>query len=769
VLESGHIIAARYRLLRRLGAGRTTQVWLARDAEAGNDRVLKVLVATDSADRERFLAAARLQQQVVHRNLMPCEAVHPDEPVFAVFAHMARGDLAQLRGRPWPEWLPALIGVADGLAALHAQGIVHRDIKPGNVLLEETGEARLSDFGLAARVGDVDAPAGGSPFSMSPAQAGGAAPAAGDDLHAFGALAYELATGYPPHYPETSPRRGRKDGPAPLPARLGVPACLERVILRCLASQPDERLTAIADVALQLREVAATAGPAPAPRAQAGLVLKPPPGDRIVDVEWRRTPATGPSPEQLRSQGFRRGLVAAGLAFLVVAAGFVFLVLPQWVERRAAAPVAAPAAVPPSAPPPAPAPDLQQLAEQKRIFDELRPEVGGRFEAWQARGAGSWAGTAFATVQQRLEAADADAARREYATAVTGLRAADTELQALAKLAADRLRDALAAGASALAAGDAAEARRQFELALAIDAASGAAKRGLERAGTITEVKRLLAEAATLERAGDLAAAEVRYRRSLELDRDTTAARDGLARVQSQASSAAFAAAVSQGLDGLARGNLAAARTAFERAGRIRPGAPEVTEGLAQIERAQGDRAIGAHLAAAREAESAERWSVALGEYRKALEGDRNLLDAQQGVERTEPRAMLDAELGAYLERPERLFSADVRSGARAALERARAIEAPGPALGRQVAAVERLVAASETPLRVALASDNLTEVTIHRVGRLGAFERKDLELLPGRYTVVGVRPGYRDVRRELTLLPGSEAPTLVIRCEEPI
>ena len=90
-------------------------------------------------------------------------------------------------------------------------------------------------------------------------------------------------------------------------------------------------------------------------------------------------------------------------------------------------------------------------------------------------------------------------------------------------------------------------------------------------------------------------------------------------------------------------------------------------------------------------------------------------------------------------------------------------------AIVTQARPVERLIAGAEKPVRVALASDNQTEVTIYRVGRLGAFEHKDMELLPGRYTVVGVRPGYRDVRRELTLLPGSAAPTLVIRCEEPI
>ena len=86
-----------------------------------------------------------------------------------------------------------------------------------------------------------------------------------------------------------------------------------------------------------------------------------------------------------------------------------------------------------------------------------------------------------------------------------------------------------------------------------------------------------------------------------------------------------------------------------------------------------------------------------------------------------------------------------------------------------QIEAVDRLVAAAETPLRVALASDNVTDVTIYRFGRLGNFERKDVELLPGRYTVVGVRAGFRDVRRQIDVVPGREAATVVIRCEEPI
>ena len=69
----------------------------------------------------------------------------------------------------------------------------------------------------------------------------------------------------------------------------------------------------------------------------------------------------------------------------------------------------------------------------------------------------------------------------------------------------------------------------------------------------------------------------------------------------------------------------------------------------------------------------------------------------------------------------------------------------------------------------MALASDNATEVQIYRVGKLGLFDQRSLELMPGRYTIVGTRQGFRDVRKELNLLPGAPPPTLIVRCEERI
>jgi hypothetical protein len=769
MLHGGQILAARYVLLRKLGAGRATQVWQARDRDDGRDRVLKVLTDAAPGERERFLAAARLQQRVLHPNLQACEAVHDGERPFAVFTQVGSGDLSAWRGRAWPQLLPVLAGIADGLAALHERGVVHRDLKPANVLLAHDGTPQLADFGLAAVVGDADTPRGGSPFSMSPQQLDAASPATADDIYAFGTLAYELLTGYPPFYPDARPERVRGEPPAPLPAEANVPPSLGQLVLRCLAKDPQARPARAAELAAALRAMSAAGDAVPGGSAAAGVALRPPPSAEPISPQWTRPAPSGPTPQQLHSQGFRRGLVAASFAFLALAAAFVFFVLPQRVERAAGAPSSTTVAKAPAEAPPAPGPDLRALAEARREFEELRPAVNARLESLEQRAAGQWGGEAFARGKRVLAEADAAFGRRDYAGALAQLRAADADFAATGRQADEQLRAALASGAAALARGDAAAARREFERALAIEPGNPAARRGLERAGTLPEVRRLLAEAALLEQQGQHAAAAAAYRKALDLDRDADAARQALARLEAQAAGGAFSAAIAQGLDSLARRDYTKARGDFERAGRLRPGAPEVVDGLAQVERGLAERSLTTHLMAAQEAERAERWPQALAEYRKALDVDRNLLAARQGLERAEPRAMLDAELASVIERPERLFSAEIRGAARATLQRARAVPAPGPVLAGQIEAVERLVAAAETPLRVALASDNVTDVTIYRIGRLGIFEHKDVELLPGRYTVVGVRTGYRDVRREIFVAPGREAPTVVIRCEEPI
>ena len=142
---------------------------------------------------------------------------------------------------------------------------------------------------------------------------------------------------------------------------------------------------------------------------------------------------------------------------------------------------------------------------------------------------------------------------------------------------------------------------------------------------------------------------------------------------------------------------------------------------------------------------------------------------AQAGNRIATERADLDARLQGFLENPERMYSEPVQAAAQRALAQAAAIPDPGPRLRQQVGAVEKLLADAARPVRVVLESDNLTEIVLYKVGRLGAFERFQLELRPGTYTVVGTRKGFRDVRQQFTVRPGEPAGPYMVRCEEPI
>jgi len=90
--------------------------------------------------------------------------------------------------------------------------------------------------------------------------------------------------------------------------------------------------------------------------------------------------------------------------------------------------------------------------------------------------------------------------------------------------------------------------------------------------------------------------------------------------------------------------------------------------------------------------------------------------------------------------------------------------------LRSQIARAQILLPQFDKPVRLALVSDNATQVAIQRVGEFGSFSRREIELKPGKYTVVGTRAGYRDVRRDVTIAPGNnEVQTISVSCVEPI
>jgi tetratricopeptide (TPR) repeat protein len=291
----------------------------------------------------------------------------------------------------------------------------------------------------------------------------------------------------------------------------------------------------------------------------------------------------------------------------------------------------------------------------------------------------------------------------------------------------------------------------------------------MARASNIERVFALYSEAGQLEQQGDLTGALDRYREVADLDPEFPGPSEAVPRVQAAIVNRRYTSAMSAAYAALTEGRYEEAIGAFETASRIRPSAEEPAEGITRAREEQRVANIADGRARAEAMEAGERWQDALEVYRVILADDPTVVFAQSGSRRAAARAALDARLQGFIEDPERMYSPQVQAAAGAAIAEARSIEQPGPRLQAQVSRVETLVAEAIRPVRVTLQSDNLTDVMLYQVGRLGTFDRFQLELRPGTYTAVGTRKGFRDVRQQFTVRPGEPAGPYTIRCEEPI
>jgi hypothetical protein len=110
-----------------------------------------------------------------------------------------------------------------------------------------------------------------------------------------------------------------------------------------------------------------------------------------------------------------------------------------------------------------------------------------------------------------------------------------------------------------------------------------------------------------------------------------------------------------------------------------------------------------------------------------------------------------------------------VRAEAETLIKRAAGQDPSGPVLRSQIARLQILLPGFDVPVKIEMLSDNATQVQIQRVGTFGSFNKREIELKPGKYTVVGTRPGFRDVRRDVTIAPGGDVQTISVSCVEPI
>jgi len=770
ILESGQQLSARYTARERLSEGALGETWRALDARGNRPVILKMLrpeltatagaLASLNAELE---AASRLQHPALVRGY---EIERDGDLVYLVRDFVPGTDLSALRGQSWRQIVPAVLHLTDAIAAMHAAGLVHRDIKSSNAILRPDGSVSVIDLGAAALSGDAAAAAVGSPYSQSPQQLAGEPPAPADDLYALGVLLYELLSGYPPFYPNISRERVANEPALPVRAVQAAPTALTDLVMSLLDKEPTARPHAASAVAEQLRAALAEAGP-----AEEAAATEAAPRPQVAIIRPIVRPAEGTGDKAAPSTSWqKKALVGGGIGLLAIVVVGVFVALPRLapqVQAPARQPLARTAATAEN-PPPAPV-DFEQLAIEMDRAEQARGAYTSLLASLEKRGAAQWAAAFLAAGRAKGEEAQRQFATREYEAARESWKAGLDQLQQASDEAVKVLNTALERGANALRAGQSRVAHDAFTQALQVDADHAVAKKGLKRADALDKVVAALNAAANAEREMNWATAENHFRQALVLDPDTQSASEGIARMQSRIASDEFASAMSQGFAALNAGRLGEARSIFQRAGGIRPNTPEVKGALAQVALAEKRLQISSHRQQAEAFEKSERWADAVSEYDAALKLDSALEFALQGRARAVPRAALHRELDLLVKNPDRLLTPAVRQQARSLLATASNVASPGPVLREQVTRVSETLSQAEKPVRVALESDNATQIAINRVGTLGAFDRREVELSPGRYTLVGTRSGYRDVRRELTILPGQAPAPVVIRCEEPI
>lgn len=462
-------------------------------------------------------------------------------------------------------------------------------------------------------------------------------------------------------------------------------------------------------------------------------------------------------------------IAALGAGVLVVAAAAGFIWLPEQAEqqRAAARQVPEPVAVEPEPARPVLSPEEAAAlrAEAGRLLAGLLTLTDDLTKLNVAQ----WAAEDWAKYEQLSEDGDNAFLAEDFAASVTSYSEAKTLGEGLVARAATTLQAALAAADAAVAAGDSTEAIAQYDMVLTIEPGHAAAAAGRARAERLPEVLDLVQRGNVAAARDELQEALAFYRQALEIDANWPAANNGVAEVNRRLRDAEFERRLSAGLGLLGAEDYSAAKTEFQAALALRPNAREALDGLKQAEEGQKLNQIALAEARGLAFERRELWDQAIELYRSVLANDSTLLFAQAGLERAQARAGLDAKLVNLIDNPTLLFTDSVLADARALLEEAAAQEERGARLTSQIEKLGELVELASKPISVRLESDQLTNVTLYRVGTLGTFAAKDLELRPGTYTVIGSRDGYRDVRQTFTVRPGRSLPPISVVCVEPI
>jgi len=816
-LRKGTQLADRYTLVRRLGGDGDAHTWLAKDRLTSASVALKI-TAGDSDSTEKLRAEWQVSIRLMHAHIVRAFEFHSasdaaifsqqfiDGPNFGVLAGLS------------PEEVLGPVGLLlQAVSYLHAKGIVHRDIKASNVLLDSNGSPYLSDFGISVVDGQIGS--GGSLIAQSPQSLAGQPASAADDVFAVGSLIFELLSGRPP-WASSDMADGITQGEVPpLRAANGneLPTAITTLVGQMLDKEAPNRPTA-SEAAERLQAAGFAPNTAPVQGA-----APPRLDDELIESVQSIRPVHRQSSEpadalRREPEGLSQKSVGIALAVLIVVLLGVVFLLPRNVSRDPQ-----PSANEPSGEPSvvdevsADIVDDEEIRDRANVYvdPEVRKRIQGKpdapnrkldddeditfsenaadysglddegrarfaaestvgellsaLEVLEARGIALWASREQLAARELYAKGDEAYLEKDFAYAEELYLGALTVLEPLYERIEPTFNEAYAGAIAAFEAGDRLEALRLFELAAAITSSHPGAKAGYERARNLEAVLRLIDQGLEFEEDLDLDAAQRSFEQAIELDSQWQAAHDGLQRVAKTRTELEFDARMTEGFGAIADGDYLGSRAAFRMAKQLIPESTEPDDGLLQVDQGLRMQEIGTLEQEAASLEQAEHWDAVVRTYEEILKVDSSLSFASDGLRRGRQMRALHVQLDELIAEPDRLSVPSVMQKATMLVVNITTRPDVGPRLSGQKDELSRLLKRAATALTVPLISDNVTEVFIYKVGRLGNFMRKEVNLRPGTYVVVGSRPGYRDVRLEFRVAPEIEMEPVIVQCEEQI
>ena len=693
-LKSGTQLADRYTLGRRLGGNGNTQTWLAKDRLTKASVVLKIAPG-DAESTATLRAEWQASIRLMHAHIVRVFEFHADEEVAFFSQQFIDGpDIGALTGRDAAEVLGPVGLLVDALGYVHDKGLVHRDIKASNVLIDANGAPYLSDFGVSCPAGQLRS--GGSLVAQSPQSLRGEPASPADDVFALGSLIFELLSGRPPWSGADMAEAIANRPAANLSAVDGTPLpdAIVGLVAQMLDKDPGKRPGAH-DIAEMLR----AAGYAPAVASIRGAATPVLDDETIQSVTSIRPQARPPSEPvraaPVRAKGLNPQTVGIALAVLVIVLVGVIFVLPgslSTTQKTAGEPpervlVEDDAEVPADE-------ESGAGTERARVYvdPEIRKRVKGRqaaptrkldddaditfsenaadysgldaagrarfdaestlgellsaLEVLEGRGVERWAITEYRAARQMYADGDKAYLARDFAYAEELYLGALTVLEPLYARIEPAFQKAYAEAVAAFAAGDWSTALSAYELAVAITPSHADALAGYQRTRNLDTVLTLVDQGIEYEEDLELDAALSSFERAAEIDPLWQPAQEGIKRVTRTRIEIEFDTRMSEGFEAIANGDFLGARAAFRVAEKLIPESTEPSDGLLQVDQGLRLQDINTLEQEALALEADEHWVAVVQTYEEILKVDSTLSFAREGLARGREMSALHARTG---------------------------------------------------------------------------------------------------------------------------